>query len=118
MGQPSSGYDSSALFCPDGIFLLEVNRVLRPGGYFVLTSPSNTVRSLRDPENQRRWTLVRNLAESLCWDMMSQQDETIVWKKTDKKICYKSRCDARKPICHRSLKIEKKPEFLLLMMDQ
>ncbi|CAA6658833.1 unnamed protein product [Spirodela intermedia] len=89
----------------DGIFLLEVNRVLRPGGYFVWTSPSNTLRSLRVPQNQRQWALIRNLAESLCWDMMSQQDETIVWKKTDKKMCYKSRKSGPE-ICSRDLDAE------------
>lgn len=75
----------------DGIFLIEVDRLLRPGGYFVWTSHLNTVRSLRDKENQKKWTAIRHFAENLCWDMLSQQDETIVWKKTTKKKCYSSR---------------------------
>ncbi|ONK74081.1 uncharacterized protein A4U43_C03F2580 [Asparagus officinalis] len=75
----------------DGIFLVEVDRLLRPGGYFVWTSVSNSHRSLRDKENQKKWTQIRDFAENLCWDMLSQQDETIVWKKTSKKKCYSSR---------------------------
>lgn len=76
----------------DGILLIEVDRVLRPGGYFVWTSPlTNAQRFLRNKEMQKRWNFVRNFAENLCWEMLSQQDETAVWKKTSKKSCYASR---------------------------
>lgn len=75
----------------DGIFLVEVDRLLRPGGYFVWTSLMITHRSLRDHDNQKKWTAIRTFAENLCWEMLSQQDETVVWKKTSKKKCYSSR---------------------------
>ncbi|XP_010269316.1 PREDICTED: probable pectin methyltransferase QUA2 isoform X2 [Nelumbo nucifera] len=75
----------------DGILLVEVDRVLRPGGYFVWTSPITNAQSLRNKENQKKWTVVHNFAENLCWDMLSQQEETVVWKKTSKKDCYASR---------------------------
>ncbi|KAJ6791703.1 putative pectin methyltransferase QUA2 isoform X3 [Iris pallida] len=75
----------------EGIYFIEVDRLLRPGGYFVWTSPMNSHRSLRDKENQKKWTQIRDFAENLCWDMLSQQEETIVWKKTGKKKCYSSR---------------------------
>lgn len=72
--------------------MIEADRVLRPGGYFVWTSPlTNLQGSLRKKENQKRWNFVRAFAESLCWDMLPQQDETVVWKKTSKKACYGSR---------------------------
>ncbi|PKU72434.1 probable pectin methyltransferase QUA2 [Dendrobium catenatum] len=86
----------------DGIFVLEVDRLLRPGGYFVWTSLTNTHRSLHNKENQKRWTLIRDFTESICWDLLSQQDETIIWKKTSKKKCYSSRKSVS-PICDRSL---------------
>uniref|UniRef100_A0ACD5ZLM9 Uncharacterized protein n=1 Tax=Avena sativa TaxID=4498 RepID=A0ACD5ZLM9_AVESA len=75
----------------DGVFLVEVDRLLRPGGYFVWTSNLNTHRALRDKENKKKWTTIRDLANNLCWEMLSQQDETIVWKKTNKRDCYSSR---------------------------
>ncbi|KAK1431284.1 hypothetical protein QVD17_07740 [Tagetes erecta] len=76
----------------DGIYLIEVDRVLRPGGYFVWTSPfANTPASVRDIENLKKWDVVRNLAKDLCWDLLSQQDKTVVWKKPSKKNCYASR---------------------------
>ena len=74
----------------DGIFLIEVDRVLKPGGYFVWTSPLANVQS-RNKEKQKRWNFVRDFVENLCWELMSQQDETVVWKKTSKKSCYNSR---------------------------
>ncbi|MCL7049043.1 hypothetical protein MKW94_008026, partial [Papaver nudicaule] len=76
----------------EGIYLVEADRVLRPGGYFVWTSPlTNAQRSLRNKEKQKRWAFIQSFAESLCWQMLSQQDETAVWRKTSKKDCYSSR---------------------------
>jgi putative pectin methyltransferase len=75
----------------DGLLLIEVDRLLRPGGYFVYTSPMNTYKYLRDKENQKKWELIRGFTEKLCWEMLSQQDETIVWKKPTEKKCYSSR---------------------------
>ncbi|KAA8538097.1 hypothetical protein F0562_027705 [Nyssa sinensis] len=92
----------------DGILLIEVDRVLRPGGYFVWTSPLTNVHgSLRNKENQKRWNFVRNFAESLCWDMLSQQDETVVWKKTSKRNCYVSRKPGSSPsVCSKDHDVE------------
>ncbi|KAF5739742.1 hypothetical protein HS088_TW12G00952 [Tripterygium wilfordii] len=92
----------------DGIFLVEVDRVLKPGGYFVWTSPlTNTQGFLRNKENQKRWNLVQNFAENLCWEMMSQQDETVVWRKTSKKSCYSSRKPGSSPsICGKGQEVE------------
>ncbi|KAK9270027.1 hypothetical protein L1049_025600 [Liquidambar formosana] len=92
----------------DGIFLIEVDRVLRPGGYFVWTSPlTNAQGYRRNKENQKRWDFVRNFAENLCWDMLSQQDETVVWKKTSKKNCYASRKPGSGPsICSKGHDVE------------
>jgi SAM-dependent methyltransferase len=92
----------------DGIHLIEVDRVLRPGGYFVWTSPyANTPASVRDKENLKRWDFVRNIAKDLCWDLLSQQDKTVVWKKPSKKNCYASRKHGSGPlICKEGRDVE------------
>ncbi|XP_052189672.1 probable pectin methyltransferase QUA2 [Diospyros lotus] len=92
----------------EGILLIEVDRVLRPGGYFVWTSPlTNAQGSRHNKENQKRWSFVHNLAESLCWDMLSQQDETVVWRKTSTKNCYSNRKSGSSPsICSKSHDVE------------
>ncbi|KAG0470084.1 hypothetical protein HPP92_016784 [Vanilla planifolia] len=89
----------------DGIFLVEVDRLLRPGGYFVWTTLTNTPRSLRNKDNQKNWVLNYDFAENLCWEMLSQQDETIVWRKTSKIQCYNTR-KAGLPLCDDTHDIE------------
>ncbi|KAL6962747.1 putative pectin methyltransferase qua2 [Sarracenia purpurea var. burkii] len=92
----------------EGILLIEADRVLRPGGYFVWTSPlTNSPGSIRNKENQKRWNFVRSFAESLCWNMLSQQDETVAWKKTSEKSCYGSRKLGSNPsICSKGHDVE------------
>ncbi|KAL2242230.1 probable pectin methyltransferase QUA2 [Sesamum indicum] len=91
----------------DGIFLVEVDRLLRPGGYFVWTDPLiNSQRSLRDKVNLKKWNAVSSFTEKLCWDMLPQQDETVVWKKTSKKKCYSSRKTSSPPLCSKGHDIE------------
>lgn len=92
----------------DGIFLIEVDRVLRPGGYFVWTSPITTVQnSLRNKENQKKWNFIHTFAENICWNMLSQQDETVLWKKTTKKKCYTSRRPGAGPsLCSKGHDVE------------
>lgn len=98
----------------DGIFLVEADRVLRPGGYFVWTSPLTNTQSHRNKENQKKWTFVLNFVESLCWELLSQQDETVVWKKTSKKDCYASRKPGSGPsICSKGHDVES-PYYLPL----
>ncbi|XP_010416801.1 PREDICTED: probable pectin methyltransferase QUA2 isoform X2 [Camelina sativa] len=72
----------------DGLLLVEVDRVLKPGGYFVWTSPLTNARS---KENLKRWNFIHDFAESICWTILPQQDETVVWRKTIKTKCYSSR---------------------------
>ncbi|ESQ27291.1 hypothetical protein EUTSA_v10018220mg [Eutrema salsugineum] len=74
----------------DGLLLVEIDRVLKPGGYFVWTSP---LTNARNKEDLKRWNFVHDFAESICWTLLSQQDKTVVWKKTIKTKCY----SARKP---------------------
>ncbi|KAL3634001.1 putative pectin methyltransferase qua2 [Castilleja foliolosa] len=84
----------------DGIYLFEVDRLLRPGGYFVWTDPlTNSQRSLRNKDNLKKWNAVRLLTENLCWEMLPQQDETVVWKKTNKKKCYSTRKSGSPSLC-------------------
>ncbi|KAK4483945.1 hypothetical protein RD792_011154 [Penstemon davidsonii] len=91
----------------DGIYLVEVDRLLRPGGYFVWTDPViNSQRSLRNKANLKKWNTVRLFAENLCWDMLPQQDETVVWKKTSKKNCYSSRKTSSPSLCKKGQDVE------------
>lgn len=88
----------------DGLFLFEVDRVLRPGGYFVWTSP---LTNARNKVHQKKWNLVSDFAKNLCWELLSQQDQTVVWKKTPKRGCYYSRKPGSSPaVCSKGQDIE------------
>ncbi|KAM3305394.1 putative pectin methyltransferase QUA2 [Capsicum chacoense] len=92
----------------DGILLVEVDRLLRPGGYFVWTSTvTNTQRSVRNKVSLKKWNFVRNFAESMCWKLSAQQDATVVWKKTSLKKCYVARRPGVGPsLCSKGQDIE------------
>lgn len=83
----------------DGLFLIEIDRVLKPGGYFVLTSP--TTRQRQDsPTSAKKGSMTTPLEEftkKLCWSLLGQQEETFIWQKTVDSQCYSSQFSI--PIC-------------------
>ncbi|XP_061368003.1 probable methyltransferase PMT4 isoform X3 [Gastrolobium bilobum] len=83
----------------DGMFLIEVDRVLKPGGYFVLTSP--TSRSQGSSREKKRSILnpMEELTQQLCWTLLAQQDETFIWQKTADVDCYASRKQRAIQLC-------------------
>ncbi|KAI9124818.1 hypothetical protein K1719_004145 [Acacia pycnantha] len=86
----------------DGLFLIEVDRVLKPGGYFVLTSPtSRPMRSSSQVNLIKRIMLnpLEGLTQKLCWTLLAQQDETFIWQKTADTKCYKSHKQDSIPLC-------------------
>ncbi|KAK9714226.1 hypothetical protein RND81_06G080000 [Saponaria officinalis] len=71
----------------DGLNLLEVDRVLRPGGYWVLSGPpiswrvsfKGWERSTEDLEKEQ--TDLENLAARLCWKKVAEKGAIAVWQK-------------------------------------
>lgn len=83
----------------DGLFILEVDRVLKPGGYFVLTSPMvKTQGGLLAMKKGNMLTPVEDFTQRICWSLLDQQDETIIWQKTVDPKCYASRKQGL-PLC-------------------
>ncbi|KAK7311638.1 hypothetical protein RJT34_09903 [Clitoria ternatea] len=88
----------------DGLLLIEADRLLRPGGYFVWTSP---LTNAHDKDSQKRWKNIQDATGNLCWEILSQQDETVVWKKSGKRKCYSSRKNSSpSPLCGRGYDVE------------
>lgn len=74
------------------MFLIEVDRVLKPGGYFVLTSPTSKPHgSSSSTKKGGMLTPIKELTERICWSLLAQQDETLIWQKTVDLSCYSSR---------------------------
>lgn len=68
-------------------FLIEVDRLLKPGGYFVMPSPSSRVVT--------RWKgrYISKMIEELqyCWKLRGWLTEPFVWQKSADANCYLSR---------------------------
>ncbi|GJV29166.1 probable methyltransferase PMT9 [Tanacetum coccineum] len=78
----------------DGILLLELDRLLRPGGYFVYSSPEAYA---HDAENRRIWNAMHDLLGRMCWRVVSRRDQTVVWAKSLSNSCYRKRAPGTNP---------------------
>ncbi|GAV57445.1 Methyltransf_29 domain-containing protein, partial [Cephalotus follicularis] len=84
----------------DGMFLIEVDRVLKPGGYFVLTSPPSKLQgSSMNMKKRSMLTPMEHFTERICWSLIAQQDDTFIWQKTVDTRCYSSRKQDVIPLC-------------------
>ncbi|KAM0033752.1 putative S-adenosyl-L-methionine-dependent methyltransferase [Helianthus debilis subsp. tardiflorus] len=78
----------------DGILLLELDRLLRPGGYFVYSSPEAYA---HDEENRRIWNAMHDLLKRMCWRVVSRRDQTVIWAKSLSNSCYLKRAPGTNP---------------------
>ncbi|KAG5028421.1 hypothetical protein JHK87_011935 [Glycine soja] len=78
----------------EGMYLMEVDRVLRPGGYWILSGPpinwktyyQTWKRSKEDLKAEQ--TKLEELAESLCWEKKYEKGDIAIWrKKINAKSC-------------------------------
>ncbi|XP_052194747.1 probable methyltransferase PMT15 [Diospyros lotus] len=71
----------------DGIYLIEVDRILRPGGYWILSGPpinwenrwqgwNRTAEDLKSDQD-----VIEGVAKSLCWKKLVQRDGIAIWRK-------------------------------------
>ncbi|KAL7605797.1 probable methyltransferase PMT2 [Lactuca sativa] len=71
----------------DGKYMMEVDRVLRPGGYWVLSGPpinwknnyKSWQRTLEDLEEEQ--LKIESIAKLLCWEKISEKGEMAIWQK-------------------------------------
>ncbi|XP_030463562.2 probable methyltransferase PMT15 [Syzygium oleosum] len=88
-----------------GAYLMEVDRVLRPGGYWILSGPpirwrkywrgwNRTQDDLRSEQNS-----IERVARSLCWTKLVEKGDIAVWRKpTNHMQCKVNRfCPTRDP---------------------
>ncbi|CAK7328164.1 unnamed protein product [Dovyalis caffra] len=78
----------------DGILLLELDRLLRPGGYFAFSSPEAYA---HDPENRRIWNSMHDLLRRMCWRVAAKKDQTVIWQKPLGNGCYLKRDPGTQP---------------------
>uniref|UniRef100_A0A7N0V8X8 Methyltransferase n=2 Tax=Kalanchoe fedtschenkoi TaxID=63787 RepID=A0A7N0V8X8_KALFE len=116
---PSSSFDMahcSRCLIPwtefGGLYLLEINRILRPGGFWVLSGPPvNYEHRWRGwnttiEEQRSDYEKLQDLLSSMCFELYKQQDDIAVWRKSSDNECYDrkfSNPDAYPPKCDDSM---------------
>ncbi|KAF2318876.1 hypothetical protein GH714_011381 [Hevea brasiliensis] len=81
----------------DGILLLEVNRMLRAGGYFAWAA-----QPVYKHEHilEEQWEEMLNLTTRLCWTLVKKEGYIAIWKKPFNNSCYLSReAGIKPPLC-------------------
>ncbi|XP_058787539.1 probable methyltransferase PMT11 [Vicia villosa] len=81
----------------DGILLLEVNRMLRAGGYFVWAAQPVYK---HEEALEEQWEVMLNLTTRLCWKFLKKDGYIAVWQKPFDNSCYLSReAGTKPPLC-------------------
>uniref|UniRef100_A0A1J3EQW9 Methyltransferase n=1 Tax=Noccaea caerulescens TaxID=107243 RepID=A0A1J3EQW9_NOCCA len=84
----------------DGILLLEINRMLRAGGYFAWAAQPVYK---HEAALEEQWTEMLNLTNSLCWKLIKKEGYIAIWQKPLNNNCYLSReAGMKHPLCDES----------------
>ncbi|KAI4327972.1 hypothetical protein L6164_020374 [Bauhinia variegata] len=77
-----------------GIYLFEIHRILRPGGFWILSGPPvNYERRWRGwnttvEEQRSDYEKLQELLTSLCFKLYKKKDDIAVWQKSPDNSCY------------------------------
>ncbi|GAB2218613.1 hypothetical protein Drorol1_Dr00001839 [Drosera rotundifolia] len=88
-----------------GKLLLELNRVLRPGGYFVWSATPVYQKFQEDVEI---WKAMSQLTKSMCWELIAKEKDRVngvgvaVFRKPISNECYEQRSNSNPPMCEQS----------------
>ncbi|PHT62085.1 putative methyltransferase PMT21, partial [Capsicum annuum] len=78
-----------------GVYLLEVHRILRPGGFWVLSGPpvnyENRWRGWNTTIEEQRsdYEKLQDLLTSMCFKLFNKKDDIAVWQKLSANSCYR-----------------------------
>ncbi|PRQ57823.1 putative S-adenosyl-L-methionine-dependent methyltransferase [Rosa chinensis] len=90
----------------DGLYLIEVDRVLRPGGYWILSGPPINWQNhwkgwqRTEADLKAEQDMIERVAKSLCWKKLKQKGDLAIWQKPTNHIH-----------CQANRKVLKKPSF-------
>lgn len=87
-----------------GLYLMEVDRVLRPGGYWILSGPPISWQTnykawqLPKEELEEEQRMIEEITELLCWEKKYEKGEIAIWRKrVNSEFC--SKRDSRVTLC-------------------
>ena len=76
--------------CADGILLRELDRLLRPNGYFVYSAPPAY---RKDKDFPLIWDKLLNLTTAMCWRLIAKKVQTAIWVKPGDQSCVKKNAE-------------------------
>uniref|UniRef100_A0ACD5TN86 Uncharacterized protein n=1 Tax=Avena sativa TaxID=4498 RepID=A0ACD5TN86_AVESA len=71
----------------DGLYLAEVDRILRPGGYWIHSGPPINWRTHHngwqrtEKELKQEQDKIEDVARSLCWNKVAEKEDLSIWQK-------------------------------------
>ncbi|KAL8160020.1 hypothetical protein V2J09_001557 [Rumex salicifolius] len=66
----------------NGTYFAEVDRLLRPEGYFVISGPP-----VQWPKHDKEWADLKSVARALCYELIAVDGNTVIWKKPKGDFC-------------------------------
>lgn len=80
----------------NGSYFIEVDRLLRPGGYFVLSGPPVNFQG-----KEREYEVLQEfVVEKMCYSLIGAVDKTVIWQKPLNTSCYRAREKQVPSFCH------------------
>ncbi|KAL0347839.1 UNVERIFIED_CONTAM: putative methyltransferase PMT13 [Sesamum calycinum] len=78
-------------------YFLEVDRLLRPGGYLVISGPP-----VQWPKQEKEWADLQGVARSLCYQLIVVDGNTVIWKKPNGDSCLPNQNEFGLHLCDES----------------
>lgn len=81
--------------------LYELNRILRPGGYFAWSA---TPVYRDDDRDQKVWKAMVAITKAMCWKVVAKADDSsgiglVIYQKPTSSSCYEKRTENNPPLC-------------------
>ncbi|KAL0339398.1 UNVERIFIED_CONTAM: putative methyltransferase PMT13 [Sesamum angustifolium] len=81
----------------EATYFLEVDRLLRPGGYLVISGPP-----VQWPKQEKEWANLQGVARSLCYQLIVVDGNTVIWKKPNGDSCLPNQNEFGLHLCDES----------------
>lgn len=78
-------------------YLIEVDRLLRPGGYLVISGPP-----VQWPKQDKEWADLQAVARALCYELIAVDGNTVIWKKPVGESCLSNQNEFGLELCDES----------------
>lgn len=79
-------------------YFIEVDRLLRPGGYLVISGPP-----VQWPKQDKEWGDLQGAARALCYELIAVDGNTVIWKKPAGDSCLPNQNEFGMELCDESV---------------